>query len=149
MNINDTVYLQWRGQWTEFTLKRLHDWQNTCTVVNGNGEHTCKVSELIGKERYDEMVRDAHKADLRTLHSGLIERWGNGPEKPTKAAWKRLVSTIAKELGRTPSGLGTTIAMLVRWGVINDNRTSRTNSDSGGQSPSERASELPADSGGV
>lgn len=149
MTIGDTVYLKWRGHWTQFTLQRLHDWQSTATVVNGNGEHTCKLCELISEEAFNKIVLENHREELRKEHAQLIGLWGNGPEKPTKAARRRLVASLAKQLNRPTNGVGVTLSMLKRYGLLNDKQPSNPDSLESSGSAGERAPELPADSKGV
>lgn len=147
MTIGDTVYLKWRGYWTEFTLQHLHDWQSTCTITNGNGEHTCKLSELLTKEAYDRMVYNERREELRQLYHALIEAYGSGPEKPGERYRTKHTKAVAAKLGREARSVGNEIARAKKWGLIKDDKepSAKSGAESSG-SECERPSGLPADS---
>jgi hypothetical protein len=92
---------------------------------------TCRLSQLITKEAYDKIVHDKRRKEIQREHACLIARWGYGPEKPSKTAWKRLTAQIAREINKKPAGLGRTIGMLARWGLIKDERSKPDQSNIG------------------
>lgn len=156
MKQGDKVYLLQRGQWFEYTFIATYpqyagsQWEDTVQVKNGLGPFTCKASELITKEAYDKMIYEARREELHQEHYHLIELWGNGPEKPSRASRRRLVVKCAHELGCSASGLGRTLAMLGRYGLIKYDK--EPGAEVGTESSSgecERASGLPDGSEGL
>lgn len=107
-----------RSQWEQFTLVSKHEWNQTATIENGVGQVVCRQSELINEEQYTALKKEEEREYLRKLHQRLIELWGSGPAKPSRAAYRRRVVICAEQIGKTPSGVGRTIAALKRWGII-------------------------------
>lgn len=124
MKPGDLCYLNQRGSWYEYTFIATYaqyagsQWEDTVQIKNGLGPFTCKASELLNKEAYDALVLGLRREELRVEHARLIELWGNGPEKPTVASRRRLVGICAARMGASASGLGRTLAMLGRHGLI-------------------------------
>lgn len=108
-----TVYHQCR-------VKSLHEFQDTAKVEYfASGEPLiCRQSELLTEEQYQNVLKQRRIDQLPKIHARLIALWGNGPEKPTEAARRRFVASLASKLGCSASGLGRTLAMLGRYGLI-------------------------------
>jgi hypothetical protein len=131
VNTGDIVYLKLHGHWTEHRFIHPYSFQDACRITNGNGEMTCRLSELITKEAYEEMERAEMQQELRNDNLELIELWGSGPEKPSSHAWKKHVKKVAETLDMDASTIGRRIGMLARWGLIKDERSKPDKSNVG------------------
>jgi len=113
MKQGDIVFLKLRGHWTEHRFIRPYDFQDTCRIENGNGEMTCRLSELISKEEHDKLLAEKRREELlaRPDYNELLEAWDEGLQTTGKIAEALHISTFSA---------GQKIACAKRWGLIND-----------------------------
>lgn len=109
MKPGDTVYLNQRGSWFEYTFINAFEWQDAVQIKNGLGGMTCKASELISKEAYDKMVHEKRREELRVELGWLLNAWEDGLHTS---------KDIAKKTGESARSIGQKIALAKRWGLI-------------------------------